>query len=662
MSSVSRNKRIFAAFLLFFAFFSILPLSSLFFSEEVVLLMHFKGAEWLRPDVPRTLKAYVKRPVKAMYRTTFSSSTGQVRAVIEVRARMSAMLRLDGQELPGSRAADAWEEPLVFDMGPYLTPGSHELVIEVENSIGVPVVAAISEDLGIMTGESWEASLDASSWSRARHVDDEPHPQVSKQFARADKVFFTELPVIISIFAAGFGLTVLFYRSRSRFMQMLIPTPRFLSLAIMAALAVLAINNFWKLSIEVGFDQADHFMYIRYIAEELSVPLATDGWSMFHSPLYYIISAPVYAALEGHLDSMTLARALRLIPALCSMLMVEAIYRAAKSAFPARRDLQSLAIVIGGLLPMNVYLSRGLGNQMMSALFSSCTIAAGLWILRSPIDGKVFRRMALMGVFFGLALLSKVTPALLAPFVAAVVIVKFLHTERTAERFRMAAISLALSFGAAFAISGWYYIRNMIHLGRPFVGNWDPEAAAWWQFPSYRVLDHFFEFGDSFLHPAYSGMDSFWDSLYSTMWLDGGFSGVYHNVVEQNVWNHDLMFSGALLAVLPAAAIIMGIATALRDSNEKAKVCFVLLAMCVALYLGALLDFFIKVPFYTAAKATYTSGITVCYALLGALGLGVLSKRLWMRAVVNGWISSWAVYSYGAYFIIEEESFLFLLL
>ena len=651
--AVTIKARIFAAFLLFFGVLSILPLKSLLFHEDVVLLKHFNGAAWLRPDVPRSVKAYVKRPVKAMYRTSFSSGPGQDRAVIEVKARLSAALRLDGQELPGSRVSDAWDNPLSFDIGPYLTPGSHELVIEVENSMGVPVVAAVSEDLGIMTGESWEASLDSVSWSGARHADNEPHPTVSKQFTRADRVFLSELPMLLAIFAAGFALTIFYYRSGSRFAKALTPTPRFFSLVIMAALAVLAVNNFWKLSIEVGFDQADHYTYIKYVAEELTVPLATEGWSMFHSPLYYMISAPVYAALEGYVEDATLARALRLIPAASGVLMVEAIYRAAKNAFPDRRDLQSLAIVIGGLLPMNIYLSRGLGNEILAALFSSCTIAAGLWILRSPVDGKTPARITLMGVFFGLALLSKVTAALLAPFVAAVVIIKFLLNERTAEQYRKTAFSLALSFGAAFVISGWYYIRNMIYLGKPFVGNWEPCAADWWQFPSYRVMSHFFDFGDSFSYPAYSGMDSFWDALYSTMWMDGNFSGVYHNVVEQNVWNHDLMFSGALLAVLPAAAIIIGVAMALCASRERARDGFLLLALCVALYLGALLDFFIKVPFYTAAKATYTSGITVSYALLGALGLGALSRWLWVRAVVNGWISSWAVYAYGAYFILE---------
>ena len=650
--AVTIKTRIFAAFLLFFGILAALPFSSLFFNDDVVLLRPLNGAAWLRPDVPRSVKAYVKRPVKAMYRTSFSSVPGQDRAVIEVKARLSAALFLDGQELPGSRVTDAWDNPMSFDMGPYLTPGSHELVIEVENSMGVPVVAAVSEDLGIMTGESWEASLDSVSWSGARHADNEPHPTVSKQFTRADRVFLSELPMLLAIFAAGFALTIFYYRSGSRFAKALTPTPRFFSLVIMAALAVLAVNNFWKLSIEVGFDQADHYTYIKYVAEELTVPLATEGWSMFHSPLYYMISAPVYAALEGYVEDATLARALRLIPAASGVLMVEAIYRAAKNAFPDRRDLQSLAIVIGGLLPMNIYISRGLGNEILAALFSSCTIAAGLWILRSPVDGKTPARITLMGVFFGLALLSKVTAALLAPFVAAVIVIKFLLNERTAERFRKTALSLALAFGAAFVIAGWYYIRNIIYLGSPLVGNWG-SGSEWWQFPSYRLVSHFLDFGDAFFYPAYSSMDSFWDSLYSTMWMDGNFSGVYHNAVEQNVWNHDMLFSGVWLGLLPAVAILIGIGLSLENYRERAKDGFILLAFSVALYIGAMLDYYLKVPAYTTGKATYTSGITVSYALLGALGLGALSRWLWVRAVVNGWISSWAVYAYGAYFILE---------
>jgi len=646
---VTHKLRTLAAFFLFFGLFSILPVLSLLFNKEVILLEPLEGAQWVRPDVPAGLETYIPRPLKSLYRKEFTTDGREESALIKVRARTGVVLRLDGQELPGSRVPDAWEAPLVFDMGPYLVPGKHELVIEAQNSAGVPVLAAVSGGLGLSTDSSWEASADAVFWKKAVLADRTEYVQESRQFTRADIVFLSELPLLAAIFAAVFALTVYCRGSGGRFAGMLVPSPRILSLAVMAALSALAINNFWKLSIEVGFDQRDHFMYITYIARNLSIPLAGEGWSMFQSPLYYMASAPVYSLFEGRVDDATLVRILRLIPAASSVLMVEAVYRASRHAFPERRDMQSIAVIIGGLLPMNIYLSRGLGNEMMAALFSSCAIAAGLGALRA--DKEILKKTVIMGVFFGLALLSKVTAALLAPFVAGVIILRFAVLERAGGRVRNTTVALSMSFGAAFIISGWYYIRNMIYLGSPLVGNWGA-GSEWWQFPSYRLSRHFLSFGDSFFYPAFSSMGSFWDSLYSTMWMDANLSGVDPGLLLPNAWNYGVMFSGVWLAILPSAAIMTGIVLSLIN-RERARDGLLLLALCVALYIGALLDYYLKVPAYTTGKATYTSGITICYALLGALGLSVVMKGMVLRGVVYGWIACWAVYSYAAYFVIQ---------
>ena len=645
MGLQSKTRALFAI-LAFLTALLALPAATLLFNEDVILLRPSRGAEWIGPDLPFSMDAFKAVPQRAAYRTVYNASPGQESAVLEVSARTAVAVYIDGEEAQG--ATGAWERPVRVDLAPY-GAGSHDLLIMVENVSGIPVLLARSAPPGIRTGEGWEASTDMVSWSGARPLSAAEYALESRQFRAAYDVFLSELPFLAPVFLAAFAWTIICSRKESALSRRLTPGPRLVSLVIMAGLAGLAANNFWKLPPMVGFDQIDHLEYIMFVAMEGTLPLAGDGFVMYHSPLYYMKSALVYLAFDGIVLEETLHRILRLVPAASGILMVEAIYRAAKNAFPERGDLQSLAVVIGGLLPMNIYLSRGLGNEMLSALFSSCTIAAGLWILRSPLDKKILAKITLMGVFFGLALLSKVTAVLLAPFVAAVVVIKCVFAVRAGERFKKAALAMSLSFGAAFIISGWYYIRNMIHLGKPFAGNWEPGAADWWQFPSYRVLEHLYRFGESLVYPGFS-IGSFWDSFYSTMWMDGFFSGVPDPAL--NYWNHDLMLSGPWLAILPSLGIVIGIAASLKY-REAANAGLLLLALCVALYFGALIDFYLKVPFYSAAKATYTSGITVCYALLGALGLGALSRWLWVRAVVNGWISSWAVYAYGAYFILE---------
>ena len=67
---------------------------------------------------------------------------------------------------------------------------------------------------------------------------------------------------------------------------------------------------------------------------------------MFQSPLYYIISAPLYKALVAWAPPESILPVLRLIPFLCGALQVEVCYRALKIVFPGRDDLQAMGTVV----------------------------------------------------------------------------------------------------------------------------------------------------------------------------------------------------------------------------------------------------------------------------------------------------------------------------
>lgn len=611
--------------------------------------MSSEGAEWIRPNDMLTLNKWNTNPWQVAYRTVFAGDSRQ-EAVLTIRARKSVILFLDNIEV--SRASDAWEKPMSFDMGPHLTPGRHELKILAENSSGLPMVMAYSAALGIRTGKDWETSSDFAKWSPAVLANGPRVITGSMEFERADRIFLSNLPVLIPIFISVFAWTVLCCReSNGSLTNSLAPSPRALSLAVMAALAVLAANNFWSMETDVGFDQLEHLDYIKYVAENLSVPLAHEGWEMMQAPFYYIISAPAYIVFKGHVTEETLIRVLRLIPAFFSILLVEAIFRAARHAFPDRREQQSIAVVLGGLLPMNIYLSRGLGNELAATFFSSAAIAVGLGLLRAPSGSAVLRKMLLMGSLFGFALLSKVSAILIAPFIAGICLYRFLAIETDLENRSKRALScLAASFGAAFIIAGWYYIRNLVNTGRFFVGNWDP--AVWWQDPSYRMPSDLYSFGNALYYPAYSTMGSFWDGFYSTLWTDANFSGMIMTRYLAHLWNSGLMLSTVWLAVIPSLGIITGIVISLAGYRGALRNGILILSMTLALFVGALMDFYLTVPFFTTSKASYTSSITVGYALIGAAGLGAMARGRFLRGAVYGCMACWAVFAYGAYFIL----------
>ena len=58
--------------------------------------------------------------------------------------------------------------PLGRDLSPWLTPGTHELVIFVHNLAGACAVRASCPALRLATGPGWEATGDGRNWSGAR--------------------------------------------------------------------------------------------------------------------------------------------------------------------------------------------------------------------------------------------------------------------------------------------------------------------------------------------------------------------------------------------------------------------------------------------------------------------------------------------------------------
>jgi len=202
---------------------------------------------------------------------------------------------------------------------------------------------------------------------------------------------------------------------------------------------------------------------------------------------------------------------------------------------------------------------------------------------------------------------------------------------------------------AAFSIDGWYYIRNWIALGSPFIGGWSrSNGMPWWQDPGYRVIGDMFRFGEVLNHPIYAATEGFWDSIYSTFWTDGSLSGVM-NFEARPPWNYELLAAGTLISVVPTLVIALGIGVALM---KESPINFRISIFATAFYFSALLSYFITLPAYCAGKATYINGATPCFAVLFAAGVALLYKQKFLRFPIVAVLGCWAVSSYCGFFII----------
>jgi hypothetical protein len=203
--------------------------------------------------------------------------------------------------------------------------------------------------------------------------------------------------------------------------------------------------------------------------------------------------------------------------------------------------------------------------------------------------------------------------------------------------------------GVAFAIAGWYYLRNWALLGAPFVGGWDPaRGLAWWQDPAYRVPGDFFRFGEALVHPIYSAYLGFWDGFYSSVWLDSHLIGAGDLSIAPP-WGYAYMLSLALLSLPLSVALAVGVLRVVREPGGATRRLLVFSALALGIVVAAMLAIYLRVPSFSAVKGSYALGLLPCFALLIAWGLEPLLRGRIGRAVVSGFVCAWAAFSFLAF-------------
>ncbi len=255
-----------------------------------------------------------------------------------------------------------------------------------------------------------------------------------------------------------------------------------------------------------------------------------------------------------------------------------------------------------------------------------------------------------LGLFWGLALLTKVTPVLLTPLIV-LTIVHHGITRRSGFRWQLTALTATL--GSCLIVCGWYYARNWVYLGRPFVGGADPSRGiVWIQDPGYRTWHQMTSFGSSMIQPVYAVALSFWDGMYASMWADGQLSGTLLPA-RQIPWNVDFLQVGPWTAVVPMGCLLLGLVAGWSHRLAESRVQILFAVLAVGIYLAAIVDQYVGVPFFSTAKSSYALGLLPCFGVIAAVGAGAFLWSRLLRALLFGALSSWAFASYCAFFCLK---------
>jgi hypothetical protein len=624
-----------------------------------IFLVNEKGGIWIRYREPIILEIQSVTEITTLFQTVINVSDVPKEAYLFFKAYRTASVWIDKVCIyKGNTSLNNWNNLLCINLSPYLSPGHHTMFIRVNNIGGPPAVMASCKALRISTGEHWKASKDGRTWVNAISVEKVFPPNIYYEFQRSDTALFSNITIYLIIFIIIFLLIIVKNSINTpNNIQPIFSPAKLVKWLVLGLYAILAINNFLKLPIYMGMDHAGHLQYIKYIADNWRIPLVTKGWSMGEPPLFYIISAFIYRFSLNLFSLETLYRILRLIPLICGAVQIEICYRVLKVVYPTREDLQAFAIIVGGLLPVNIFTSQFLGTEPFAGCLSSVVILYAFKFINSKSEPKAGLFLSI-GILLGLSLLSKITALLLIPPLILFIFITFYKRHPLVREYLLlTAKNSAIVLGAAFVLAGWYFIRNYYEFGLFIITNTSYSANSlglfeWWQDPGYRTLSQLIFSGQALFHPVYSGLFSFWDALYSTFWADGWISGrtIY---TLRPPWNYNFMLSSLWLSLLPFTTIIFGMISVFKSSSEAQRDSIIFATLCIAIFVAALFCQFILAPTFSMVKGKYMLGIIPCFAVLSAGGLDLIitKNNKFLRPIVFGLLICWASSVYLGYFV-----------
>lgn len=618
-------------------------------SPDVIFLSNRSGAEWIKYDSEFQLDIKPSSRPRCAFKYVFKAGSDIENPSLTLQALKKFQLLFDDKIVFSSDSEfDQWKQVYHVSLPSPVKAGDHEIIIMAESEYSYPAIIAYSNTLPVKTGPGWLASFDGKNWSMAVPASHTKMPSVLKNFPSSVDALARVAPYLAVVFVIVFFISFFsaWFDEKLRKMVAWRPQPSHVRWVLLFLWSVLSINNMFNLNFQVGVDGWGHMDYLDYIVTKGSLPLAPEGWQMFQPPLTYILSAPVYAILSRWFDLPAVVKMMVIFPFVYGAAQIEIVYRTARLVFKERKDLQIIAIIAGTLLPIHIYSFQYFGNEPLAALLSSLLILLSLKLVMPGAKDEKSFYFIFMGFLWGLALITKVTALLIAPVLVLVIIY---HMKLTRKPVQNSVPPLALIFSISILTAGWYYLRNYLVLGNPFLGVFGhSQMLQWWQDPGYRTWAQLLSFGRSLIHPVYAGVASFWDMLYSTLWLDGINSGF----IDVIPWNKYFMVAGAILALVPSLFMATAVVSWWSNKGAVYRNAVALSAGAMILFVAVMMDMFMVFPIHSRTKASYTLGLLPCYVVLIAAGAEPFLKNRFVRSVSIALFACWAFAAYAAFFVI----------
>jgi tetratricopeptide (TPR) repeat protein len=611
-----------------------------------------RRAEWIVFPTAIDARSHPVAMMDATFRRTFTLNLPPKAARLEVRAAKRVELKINGESIPPSSIQN-WKQVSTLDVANFLRSGENKIEARVFNDTAPPALwMLLTADAPTLASDgSWEASIAGSSWRKCA-IASVPRTAGAGNLLAGGERISEALPkiwrswIVFGIFAVL--LTIVLDRWIKDDSVNLSRSVSFAAIGLCVfAWAALFWNNAKMLPFHTGYDFKDHVAYIKYIQERGALPLPNEGYEMFQPPLFYVISAGLLSMFHLSTGDADAARVLRVLTMLFGIANFIFALLCMRLLFPQRAHVQVIGLITAAFLPMQLYLSHYVTNEVFAAALATLSIYLGLRVLMA--DRASIWQLLPLGISVGAAMLAKATTLLLVPpLLGALAIKCWQQRAGTLNWVRTIGVPIA----AILLTCGWHYVRIWRHFGTPIVGNWDPILGfPWWQDPGFHTAADYFRFGRALVAPMFCAFHGFADGIYSTLWgdsLGGGLSGLQ----TRTPWNYSLMFGGYWLAIVPTVLVIVGVVVATYRFIVQLSTRWFLMLATTAAVLAALVFMTLSVPSYAQVKAFYGLAALVPFCACAALGFQFLTSRSRpLRFAVSALVFFFAINSLASFWI-----------
>jgi len=242
-------------------------------------------------------------------------------------------------------------------------------------------------------------------------------------------------------------------------------------------------------------DEADHYAYARYLAQNKALPQGPEITQGKHPPFYHSMAAlaggwtgmslflqpnpdvfpireggPANFFIHGEAEAFPWRdgplgfHIARLLSVLLGGVTLWATWRVGRTAFPDRKEVGLLAAAFLAGLPGFLYISGAMNNDNAAGAFGALAILLMVDVTR---NGLRWRRTLALGAVFGLGLLSKVGTLSLWPLLALAVLAAIWPQRRQVRSWLMAGLHAIVAWGLGGLIASPWLLHNWLLYSDP---------------------------------------------------------------------------------------------------------------------------------------------------------------------------------------------------